>query len=484
MKKIIILSIFIVFLSACEDALQEIPKDFVSRANFYQNQADAESAIAGVYSSFGGEYYGINFYLMEELHSDYIFGRGSQAPITAFDQVLDRTSIGRAASSWATLYQAINRANAVLNNVPDIVDMDENAKTRILAEAHFLRAMAYFNLVRNWGPVPIKVNESVDVSEIASPREPESKVYELIIEDALIAEQGLPETVGTETGRASKWAAKMLLAQVYLTLKNWSGAAEKSEDVISSGQFNLVLVEESDDFYKMFASETHPEDIMSVHHSETKNSELPTYLHRGNTIPYNYSSMGYYAWLPDTTSFIGEEWDDADLRKGFNLYTEHLDENGNTVPLPDTSPILFKKFTTNADGLSIYSVPIYRYTEAFLMYAEAAAMAEGSPSALALERLNIIRRRAYGYDPFAASPVDYPADMGLEEFRDVVLEERAYEFLLERRRWWDLKRTGRVKEAFAASGKTIIDERMLWPIPEDEINNNPAIGQENQNPGY
>jgi hypothetical protein len=70
------------------------------------------------------------------------------------------------------------------------------------------------------------------------------------------------------------------------------------------------------------------------------------------------------------------------------------------------------------------------------------------------------------------------------DFRDAVLQERAYEFLIERRRWYDLKRTGKVKEAFAASGKTILDERFLFPIPENEINNNPAINQEDQNPGY
>lgn len=101
-----------------------------------------------------------------------------------------------------------------------------------------------------------------------------------------------------------------------------------------------------------------------------------------------------------------------------------------------------------------------------------------------MERLNTIKRRAYGYAPNAVSPVDYPAGMSQTEFREAVLQERAYEFLIERRRWFDLKRTGKVKEAFAAAGKNILDERMLWPIPEDEINNNPAINQADQNPGY
>ena len=129
-------------------------------------------------------------------------------------------------------------------------------------------------------------------------------------------------------------------------------------------------------------------------------------------------------------------------------------------------------------------MPIYRFTEAYLFYAEASSMADGSPSALALERLNMIKRRAYGYDPTAVSPVDYPSGMSGNDFRDAIIQERAYEFITERRRWFDLKRTGKVKEAFAAAGKTIIDERLLYPIPEDEINNNPAISQQDQNPGY
>ncbi len=101
-----------------------------------------------------------------------------------------------------------------------------------------------------------------------------------------------------------------------------------------------------------------------------------------------------------------------------------------------------------------------------------------------MERLNIIKRRAYGFDPISVSPVDYTADMNQTDLREAIIQERAYEFITERRRWFDLKRTGKVKEAFAAAGKNIIDERLLWPIPEDEINNNPAITQADQNPGY
>jgi len=473
-----------VAFSSCNDMLDEVPEDFVSRTNYYQNETDAQGAINGAYESMGPDYYGITNYLMTVLHGDYLNGRGSQAPISYMDKVLDQQNIERVASNWSRLYSAINRANAVLDNVPAIENMTEDARTRILAEAHFLRALAYFELVRGWGAVPIKTKESTDLSELESPRMPESDVYDLIIEDASAAESGLPESVGAETGRASKWAAKMLLAHVYLTVGDWEQAAEKADDVISSGRYSLVSVQQPDDFYKIFAAETSTEDIMSAHHSETRQSTIPAYEHRGSAYPYNYSSTGYYAWIPDMNSFIGDSWNDNDLRKAFNLYTQYQNSDGEWVSLPSTVPVLFKKFITNTDGLGIYSVPVYRYTEAFLFYAEASCHAEGGPSALALERLNMIKRRAYGYNPNTASPVDYPSGMNEEEFVNTVLQERAYEFILERRRWFDLKRTGKAKEAFAAVGKTLIDQRLLWPIAQDEINNNPGISQEDQNPGY
>lgn len=483
MKNIFLIIITTILFSACDKALEEVPKDFVSKANFYKNEQDAEAAIAGAYAGMQNDFFGITNYLMTELHGDYLFGRGSQAPITIWDQILNQQNIGRCATNWSSFYTTINRANAVLDNVPNIENMDANTQKQILAEAHFLRALCYFELVRGWGAVPLKTKESIDLSAVEAPRSPESEVYDLIVQDCLIAENDLGE-VGGETGRASKWAAKMLLAHVYLTMENWPGAAEKANDVITNGPFSLITVTESDDFYKIFAVDTSTEDIMSMHHSETKGSTIPNYLHRAGNVPYNYSSGGVFAWLPDTNSFIGDSWDNNDLRKNFNLYTQYQNANGDWVPLPSTTPVLFKKFITNTSGISLYSVPIYRLTEAYLFYAEASSMADGSPSTLALERLNMIKRRAYGFDPNSVSPVDYPSGMSGDAFRDAVIQERAYEFITERRRWFDLKRTGKVKEAFAAAGKTIIDERLLYPIPEDEINNNPAISQQDQNPGY
>lgn len=472
------------FSTSCSSLLDEVPQDFINRDNFYQNETDALGAIAGAYSSFNRDYYNVNYYLLLELHGDYIEGRGSQAPISDFTHVLDNTSIGRAATGWSILYQSINRANAVLDNVPGIENMSDGVRKRVLAEARFIRAMAYFNLVKGWGAVPLRLNENKGLSGLSAPREPVEKVYELIVSDLEAAQHDLPPSVKAETGKASMGAAKLLLANVYLTMGEWQKAATKADEVITAGVYSLVKVDKPDDFYQIFATQTCSEDVFSVHHSENRFSELPLYLHRGNTPPYNYSSRGFWAWIPNTNSFIGKGWDDADMRKPFNLYTKHLDANGNEVSLPATSPILFKKFISNTAGLNVYSLPILRYAEAYLIYAEAAALAAQSVTPMALERLNIIKRRAYGYPLNAASAVDYKGIEDVQAFRDVVLQERGYEFILEAKRWWDLKRTGKVKSAFQAIGKTYMDERMLFPIPENEINSNPALTQADQNPGY
>lgn len=483
MKKIIIPVILslVIFFSSCTDILQEHPKNFIARTNFYKTSTDAKKAIIGAYDALGISY-GINYWLFLVLHTDIANGRGSQAPISVWDQILDQANIGRAGSIWTNFYLAINRANSVLDNVPGI-SMDEAVKNRILAEAHFIRAMCYFDLVRGFGAVPLKLKESTDLSSIGGPRVSVDKVYEQIIKDALLAENGLPSSLGGATGRASKWAAKMLLAEVYLTRGKWEKAAKEDKGIINSGKFLLIRVKKPNDFTKMFKSATNSEDIFSFHHSKNHGFSIVTFESRPNTPPYNYGSSGYFAWVPIHNSFIFTNWNKQDLRRQYNLYSKYIGPNGSLVPLPEPSP-LFGKFRTNDQGIYTYSLPIFRYTETILNYAEAACMANGGPTRLALKRLNMIKRRAYGYDPLKPSPIDYPSGMSQKQFRDAVLRERAYSFILEGKRWWDLKRTHRVKEAMAAIGKTVIDARLLWPIPLQEIQNNPDISPEDQNPGY
>jgi len=130
--------------------------------------------------------------------------------------------------------------------------------------------------------------------------------------------------------------------------------------------------------------------------------------------------------------------------------------------------------------------PFLRYADVLLIYAEANDMAENGPSDLAIECLNKIRRRGYGYSPDATSPVDYPSTgWTASSFRDSVLQERGYELFMEGKRWEDLKRTNTAADVILqVKGITIKEAALLWPIPQQEIDTNPEIGPEDQNPGY
>jgi starch-binding outer membrane protein, SusD/RagB family len=483
MKNYILILFLTLLFSSCENMLQEVPQNFISKSNFYQTEEDAQAALNGVYNSLLPDYYFIHGWLLEVGHSDYVKYSADWSTLTTYDIKFDQRELNLVLSVWNRYYTTVNRANSVLDNVGNMENISSSVRDRIMAEAYFLRANVYFDLARNYGAVPLKLHESRNLDELAVPREPVGNIYDQIISDLLIAENNLPASVGENTGQASKWAAKMLLADIYLTIGEYSMAAEKADEVINSGLYSLVEIDTPNDFYKIFGPNTSSEDIMSIHNSENSPGMVPRFIHIANALPWN-PGPGYQVILPDTSTWIGSAWDTSDLRKQFCFYDEYQTPNSEWIPVSGDSPWRFKKFIKNENNQEVYNVPRYRFAEALLFYAEASAMANGTPSALALERLNMVKRRGYGLDPNMSSAVDYPSGMSNEEFQEVVLQERGYEFILERKRWHDLKRTGTLKEAFAKAGKNYIDERILWPLPQDEINNNDAISQADQNPGY
>ena len=468
-------------LSACEDQLVEKPKNFISPGNFFTNAGDAEQAIAGAYASM---WVGDNYMNLNRHHAEYTLARGSWTSVGNYSLRLNNDQYGRVDGIWATLYTTINRANLVLEKVPEIEEISAEVQSRILAEAHFLRGRAYFELLKGWGAVPLRLESFGGNSEVGAPRASEADVLNQIITDLTTAEAGLPNDVGDATGKASKWAAKILLAQVYLHSENWELAAKKAKEVLDSNNFSLVTVSQWEDFSKIFWTNTSSEDIHSYHFSLNRTHSHINWYH-GSGTPYNKGVVFGFTMLVDASVPLITEWDDADLRKEFNIYSEYIDANGVLVQTDDQNRYRFRKFVKDDAGNAVYSIPVVRLAEAYLIYAEASAMDNDGPTAEGLEALNTVVRRGYGLDPYTASAVDVPAGLSLQDFRDRVILERAYELFFENEsRWWDLKRTGLYKDVFEAAGKPITDERLLLPLPQTEIDNNPAIDQSEQHPGY
>ncbi|WP_158594727.1 RagB/SusD family nutrient uptake outer membrane protein [Ulvibacterium marinum] len=486
MKTVIpILSLFLV-LSSCDNALEEVPEDLLSVQNFYTNEADALAAVYAMYEPMrANNYYGARYPGHFEVLADYANGRGSYAPVSEY-QGLNTVNIGRTDNMWALMYQAINRANTVIGRVPDI-DMDSQLRDALVAEAHFIRAFNYFNLVRNWGGVPLRINEVTDVSTIGAPRASEQEIYDFIVSDLQIAENDLPAQP-TESGRATSWAAKTLLAYVYLTLENWTNAASKAKEVIDGGAFSLVQVSQPDDFNTIFGPEiiSSSEEILSLKYTRIDDQGLffVSFMHNAAA---GFSAAGFRVTLGDPNSSFIQNWDNQDLRKDFNTYTSYVDGDGNVVELPENEPLLFRKFSDGAaptsDGHG-NDYPLLRYPDVLLIFAEAASEANNGPTSEAYEAINQVRRRAYGLDPMAPDAGVDLAGLSAVAFKDAVLLERAHEFIMESKRWYDLKRTGRVQDVIEATGKSFSSIHLLAPIPEAEIQNNPEIGVEDQNPGY
>ncbi len=477
------------FATGCEDELVEVPRNFLSQETVFSSQAGAIAATNGIYEPFReNNLYG--WWLLGNLEfcSDYIFGRGSQSPASLY-QFASR-EIGRIGNIWRGGYQVINRANIVIQQLEEkeIEGVDAALKNRLIGEARFLRALSYFHLVRLFGDCPLRTIPETNLENLAIPRSPESAIYDQILSDLLFAEQNLPNVAYNE-GRATRWSASGVLSIVYLTRSQWNDAAAKAKEIMDSGLFSLVEVETPEDFQKIFGPTvvTHSEEIFSLKHARIAGLEFePLWLmHRAGS---GYSLGGNaHAWFGNPDSWLGDwigEIGGPDLRTTDWMYNGPADEAFLSVEIP----MLFKKFRDTESEFPGNDFPVVRYTEILMIFAEATSQANGGPTAEAYDAVNRVRRRAHGKDldtPDAA--IDIPAGLNAADFQDEVLLERAKEFVMEGKRWYDLLRTGKALEVIRASGsaKSAIEEKHLkWPLPSEEIDNNEAMTQADQNPGW
>ena len=333
------------------------------------------------------------------------------------------------------------------------------------------------------GGVPLRT-EPTEGADVDLPRASEEEVYSLVIEDLQFAENNLPNSHSqSDQGRATRWAAKTLLADVFLTLERWNEAASKAKEIIDSGEFTLVEVRTSEDFHtEMFGPgvTTYPEEIFAIQYT----TDIPAgYLNWMHKPAAGYSTGGVFAWWGELQSFIAQgDWateDSPDLRRNAFLY------NGEELQYLDpVINMLFSKFrgTPGDEGVDM---PIMRYAEVLLISAEALSQANNGPNFEAYEAVNRIRRRAHGVDLNTPnSDVDLPAGLSAQAFREAVILERGKEFIMERKRWFDLLRTNTALEIIQGFGKPITEKNLKWPIPAEEIENNGALDQSDQNPGW
>jgi hypothetical protein len=479
----IISAVVITGFPSCKNYLDELPKDRISESNYYNNLESAQGAVNAIYSPVRKG--GLNgpYFLQTDIRADYGYGRGSTSPIGEY-QTLDQVNIARTDGLWADFYRSINYANIAIEKIPPIAVISEASRNALVAEARFMRAFCYYHLVINWGAAPLYLS----AGQASGGRAPVQDVYKAIIEDLKNGEAFLPATPA-QFGRPTKWAAKAFLSLVYLTMGQWDAAKEKAAEVIQSNDFSLVNVQKPDDFDNVFGASANgtPEEIFYLKFNHQDGWGWPLNLLWTAT---QFAPFGNYVIYEKPDNPFISNWDKADLRRQFNLFTEYIDPATNTVQqLPSSTPMLCSKFrdpaATGTTGFG-NDYPFLRYADVLLIFAEASALAEGGPSAEAVECLNKVKRRGYGYSVNTASPVDYATGgWTAASFRDAVLKERGYELFMEGKRWQDLRRSGKAAGIILQTkGITVKESAYLWAIPQQEIDTNPEIGPEDQNPGY
>mgnify|MGYP000384715564 CR=1 FL=1 len=477
LRNILYLILFSIFITAC--SLEEDPPSNLAPTNFYQSSSDAVAAVNAVYDAFNqiGDQ-SRNLIIMGDIPSD----DANPLPINA-----DRVQIGAFSTAptngivlqtWQVIYQGINRSNAAIDRIPNIA-MDGKLQARLVAEAKFMRAVYYFYLVRWYGGVPLMLSETTSLEagkDIARASVPE--VYAQIIKDLTEAESALPEIyTGADLGRATAGAAKAMLAKVYLTTKDFTKARDKAQEVITNAaKYKYGLFDKYIDVFAV-GNKNGKESVFEIQFvagGVGQGNGMITYFAIENS---PVTGRGFGSFFP--TVELYNSYAPGDKRKELYI-NSYVNSAGQTV----TTYQHFNKYVDPAakafpEGNNNF--PIIRYADVLMMFAEAENEVAG-PTASAIEFVNQIRRRAFGFPLTMPSTADLASGIPKDEFRTKIYEEIRWEFVAEGHRWFDLVRTGRLVSVLQAKGKTNVAEKHnLFPIPQRERDLNPKL---EQNPGY
>lgn len=486
--KYLLIPVALAALAGCNDMLTETPRAAIVTETFFKSAADAKAAIASTYQPLStGTLYGQNLQWALIAGADEGFVGKDEENINIINLTRtnwDRTN-GYVTGPWTGYYTIITRANLVLEKVAG-VDMDATAKSQILAEAKFLRAFAYYNLVRLYGDVPL-VTTTEEQTQLG-PRTPKEQVWAQVIKDATEAAADLPLSWDTANkGRATKGAANTLLADVYVwrssaeSSNEWKKAADAAKTVIDSGVYSLVP-----DYIDAFlpGSQNRSGEIFAV--QATAASGGSTVSTASWTYPREMGAGnpgGWGTYVP--TASLLNLYQPGDYRKEVSYFTHGPDPKGKDVTFYQEH--VYKYRPTARPGPENVNWPIYRYADVLMLYAE--AQNELGNQALAAQYVNMVRARARNGEggENRAEPANV-AVLGQAAMRDAIFNERRVEFAMEGKRWFDLVRRGAdyfrsqeiANDPTAVAGNLSAD-KLLWPIPQSQIDLNPEL---TQNPGY
>jgi hypothetical protein len=501
MWKILIYFIGIAFflLSCNKDFLDRKPLVGVTEDNFYRTPEDAVAAVNAAYATLQFELSPaghFRWFWGDIMSDDAIKGGSGDNDVNELLQLetfKGPVNTDLLEGEWSASYEGIYRANTVLERVP-LINMDPVLKARVLGEARFIRAWFYYNLVTIFGGVPL-VDHVLAPSEYNLARASVSEVWALVESDLRQSAIDLPLRSfypESDLGRVTRGAAQALLLKALLWQQKWVEAKTVAEEVINSGQYQLVP-----DFGSIFtmAGENNVESVFEIQYMNASggnwgrnNANEGTFTNVFQRARGTFGGFGFNIPTADLISaFTRNGVEDPRLKSTVFRLNEAMGDRGVfTLEATGGFPHLYysKKYFSNKSEEAPFGDPnpnggsndrVIRFADVLLMHAEACAQA--GDDAAARISLNKVRARARGSNSSILPNVTASGSALL----DAIYYERRVELALEGHRFFDLVRTGRAASVLGSLGYVDATHR-LFPIPLSQIQaTNGAI---TQNPGY
>jgi hypothetical protein len=461
-------AVVLLSMGSCKKFLNQVPENSLTRDAFFKTEADANAAIMGVYNSL--QQCADEFLTWGEFRGDLVSPLTNNDITYPYYQLFDNTRI---ASVWSQPYNLIGRANIVIEKVPEIPALDrrftKEKSNAIVGEALFLRALAYFYLVRTFKEVPLVLQApSNDAVDFLLPKSGADVVLDQIEADLAIAENDVPVQYAkpAETaGRATKGAVNALQADVYLWRAKYTAAAAAAEKVLDNSMYTLVT---GDNWFNIFSQKNSTESIFEIQY-DYQLSELNSLRGYSGNFLMNPVLFSYFDSEKDKLRGLNRTYREA----GSRTYWKYTGLNTDNI----------ERLTNDPNFI------LYRLPDVMLLRAEALAHLGPEEKEQAAALLNDVRKRV------SLAPYDFlDRNAPLDLYINLILKERAMELSMEGKRWFDLIRVanneknpdilisrvvaGRTVAERAQIRARIIDPRAWYlPISRDELNRNPNLEQ-------
>ena len=501
--------LFIAF-SCEEEFFDRPPEDSFNAAGFYQTTEEVEVATRGLYLRPWFDFVSNTSWVIGELASGN--ARTYDPRNADFINFAVNSNHQNIARTWTSLYAVVAQSNAIINTLPTSVSsqVPQDVVDNAIGEARFMRAIAYFYLVRIFGSVPIIANNTEAIQQLELERHTVEDIYRFIREDLEFAIDNCYEKIRStsnyiENAHVTSGSAKALLAKVYLYQEDYSEAYRLADEVIASGEFKLFGGDAEDgdpngSYYGLFqtANDNNPESIFAIQWGTSGQ------FAEGNSLQSLFAQSGLTGFA-DGWGALGPSLDLQDAYEDTDLDVRYYatiqapgafypDINGgfttpDDIDLHDTKAGVKKYVIGTPDddgGGAQQSYPnntyILRYAELLLIHAEAAIMGGGN-RARGIASFNKVRRRAGLGDI-------------LNPTIDELFHERRIELAFESEYWYDIVRRGESdairilsdseRGIFTDDDPPQVDSRkftanasdLIYPYPTTELQKNPGLSKE------